>query len=311
MADVWAKVWSDLPDRPKVRREVREHGGDALWLWTVCIIRAKASDSSGRIEVEKGMTATDEELRETSALSPERFTRALAVLLRWGSGSTYGWLGRDADGCLRVRNMDRRQVSAEAQRKRDQKKKGTSNGKVPGKVPGKNHADVDADVAKDAATEATLTGDLSSATHSHPAPGTGQGPVQRSPRPKKSEPVRTGTLYHVRMEPDAVTGGYRLEGITDADRAEWQEAYHLDGATLDARLQALCDHCAALPAWHRERGKSGAWVATIRSWLAGTKAPAGTARPRPNDPTRDRYGREYGSITIARELGLLEGQHGD
>lgn len=101
-------------------------------------------------------------------------------------------------------------------------------------------------------------------------------PVTPKPRP------RDGFMYHVRLEPDG-NGEVRILGLTDDDRDDLRSRMSgagLDPDRLDARLAALCNHCAAVPAWYRERNR-GAWLATIRNWV---EDPKGGRAPAPAGP---------------------------
>jgi len=124
-----------------------------------------------------------------------------------------------------------------------------------------------------------------------------------TPKPKKPDPLKHITLNE---------STWAFDGITNEDRAAWaKDAPHVN---LDRELSAMLayaqTHPGKLAAWR----KGGRWVSTIAAWMIraqqfAEKRPGGTATvPRKqDDPTRDRYGREYSSVRMARELGITVG----
>ena len=257
MSDAWAKLWGDLPDKPKVKREVREHGGDTLWLWSVLILRAKACDANGRIEIEPGIPATIDELREASSLPSPSFDRALAVLLRWGAGSPTGWLVRDPDGCYVVRNLGRRQVSADAERKRRLRAgDATSPGKCPATSPGKCPPDEEEEEEEEEGPHGVGAAPARETREAPTEPVSKPGRKSKGPDPRK----------RIRLVEDEVTGIAHFEGITDEDRVEWQAL--APSADLDRELAVVLSRRGTHPEWFTKRRKGGHWVDTLKAWMA-------------------------------------------
>ena len=258
MSDAWAKLWGDLPDKPKVKREVRQNGGDALWLWTVLILRAKACDANGRIEIEPGIPATRDEIQEASSLLPLAFERALAVLLRWGAGSPTGWLVQDPDGCFRVRNLGRRQVSAEAERKRRARSPGvTSPGKCPVTSPRTNPPDEEEEEEEEEGPHGVGAAPARETREATEPPS----PVRKGSRSGAADPRK-----RIRLVEDEVTGIARFEGITDEDRSEW--AALAPSADIDRELALVLSRRGTHETWFAKRRKGGHWVDTLRAWMA-------------------------------------------
>ena len=100
--------------------------------------------------------------------------------------------------------------------------------------------------------------------------------------------VKVKVPCRVQVIRDPATRECRIEGVTDADRAEWRAKYGLTPEQLDTRLEQLCDHAAAVPKWYGERSRGGNWLATIRNWLGASQRP-GAARSVYDKPLRD-YG---------------------
>ena len=117
MGWIYAKLWTDLPDKPKVRREIREHGTGVTWVWACCILVAKGCNGKGAMLVESGQPFGMDDLVDKTSMPRDEVERCVEVLLRWGRSSPGKWL-QLRDGIFWVANLMGRQETPDAERKR-------------------------------------------------------------------------------------------------------------------------------------------------------------------------------------------------
>jgi hypothetical protein len=249
----------------------------------VLVLRAKACDAHGRIEIEPGIPATTDELREASSLSEALFKRALSVLLRWGDSSPTGWLGRMPDGCYVVRNLDRRQVSADAERKRRLRGFGATS-------PGTSRA----------TSPGTSPQDEEEEEEEKEPHGVGSSPA-RETREATTEPVskpgrkslKPDPRKRIRLVEDEVTGIAHFEGITEEDRAEWQAL--APSADLDRELAVVLSRRGTHEDWFGKRRRGGHWVDTLKAWMVLAQTFA----------ERDRVSGKLGAVPARRNTRIV------
>ncbi len=257
MSDTWAKLWGDLPKKAKVRREVEDHGASVPWLWTVCILLAKASGAQGRIEVEPGVPMRDDEIRADCPLPEAEFRRAMAVLFRWGKASESDgrprWLRRDPDGCVVVANLEGRQETPKAammRRLRDSRR-----GNSTGNSSGNSYREAEAD--------RDPVGSLAEAEEERPSPrGEGAGnpaaPVPaaaagvKAPRRK---PRSHGAEAHVTLD----TTTWTLVGLTDDDRDRLRALFPL--VDPDAAARDVAEYARVDPEYRKHTN----WLRTLHN----------------------------------------------
>ncbi len=302
MADSWAKLWSDLPRKVKVLREVEDHGGDTPWLWVVCILLAKEARAHGRLEIEPGIPMRDREIQRHCPLSDAALARSLGVLLRWGQASPGKWLRRDPDGCYVVANLEGRQETPKAAMMRAlrERRKGNASqehgSNNPGNGAGNSYREAEAEA--DAATRSREDPPI--------APASPPGPPTESPTEQAgSDPPPKGGF---RLSPL----NFEWEGLTPDLLDEFARMYpRLD---VPAALEEIRLYWASVPRknWHKD------WRRTVLNRfreLAKTGSKASVAVLRTNadrewfklcDFARQFNGRRPDEEKIAAFLGCIE-----
>jgi hypothetical protein len=97
---------------------------------------------------------------------------------------------------------------------------------------------------------------------------------------------------------------WRIEGVTPEHVDRWSRANPL--VDIQADIAAAEAWCGANP----DRAPRVRIEAFLVKWFARSqersrKGVKSTTRRNPDDPTKDRYGRTYGSVLMAREWGLM------
>lgn len=129
-------------------------------------------------------------------------------------------------------------------------------------------------------------------------------PQKTRAKTNKPDPLKRITLNEVT---------WQFEGITDEDRSDWQRA--APAVHVDREIETLIARLQNRPGWLNERRKGGRWVSVIKAWMLKAQSfaekGAGNVRSTPpkrwqDDPTRDRFGREYSSVALMREIEAKE-----
>jgi hypothetical protein len=307
----WFRLDCDIDQLPKARKA--GYGGVAIWL---ALARVSAQFDLGNLITPE--FADPEFLADHLRTTADRISADIAAAIRAGLVSLA------ADGSLLI-DMDRF-VSPDTAKKRTQRAAATGTvpdcpgqpGTVPD-CPGQPGTGRDCPSTEQNRTGQDRTNRTDKTGQKHdleidrtlggdkPDPAADEPPQAATPattpKPKKLDPLKHITLNE---------STWAFDGITNEDRAAWaKDAPHVN---LDRELSAMLayaqTHPGKLAAWR----KGGRWVSTIAAWMIraqqfAEKRPGGTATvPRKqDDPTRDRYGREYSSVRIARELGITVG----
>lgn len=310
----WFRLDCDIDQLPKARKA--GYGGVAIWL---ALARVSAQfDLGNRITPE---FADPEFLADHLRTTADRISADIAAAIRAGLVSLA------ADGSLLI-DMDRF-VSPDTAKKRTQRAAATGTvpdcpgqqGTVPD-CPGQQGTGRDCPSTEQNRTEQDRTNRTDKTGQKHDleidrtlgggSPGevaADEPPPQAAttPAPIPTPKPRKDPLKHVTLDEDTWT----FDGITTADREDWRLV--APDVNIDRELVALINHAQSKPSFLNAK-RNGRWVCTIKSWMMraqGFAEKAGSAAPRvlrrTDDPTRDKYGREYSSVAIARELGITVG----
>jgi hypothetical protein len=300
----WFRLDCDIDQLPKARKA--GYGGVAIWL---ALARVSAQfDLGNRITPE---FADPEFLADHLRTTADRISADIAAAIRAGLVSL------DADGSL-VLDMDRF-LSPDTAKKRAQR--AAAAGTVPD-CPGQQGTGRDCPSTEQNRTEQDRTNRTDKTGQKHDleidrtlgggSPGevaADEPPPQAAttPAPIPTPKPRKDPLKHVTLDEDT----WAFVGITTADREDWRLV--APDVNIDRELIGLITHCQSKASF-LNKYRNGRWVCTIKKWMMraqGFAEKAGSAAPRvlrrTDDPTRDKYGREYSSVAMARQLGITLG----
>lgn len=285
---VWAKVWTDLVADLKIRGVHRRDGhADALGCWCAMVLLAKSADRDGELRdpADPAVPLDADGLADILGL-PVAVVRNCLQHYR-----TWGWTHSTDGVIVLTRFRQRQECESRARVAIHRKLKENRYGNGPGNTPGNGGGNGQED-QRTRGTEEQID-----RTPPIPLKGVAPDPCPKAGprgRPRRHDPL----LLNV--------DDWTWEGITDADRAGWREAF--PGVDLDLELAKAREWVRADPA-HRRKVS---WRPFLTRWFGRAQDHASHAsdarRADPDRPGFDKFGREYSSHAMAREWGLLKAE---
>ena len=126
--------------------------------------------------------------------------------------------------------------------------------------------------------------------------------IKKMAKPKAADPLK-----RIRLN----TETWAFEGIEASDIDGWKAA--APDVDIKRELNQLMSYAQTHEKWLRDRTKGGRWMVAIKAWMEraqGFSLTGGSGAKPPkrwqDDPTRDRFGREYSSVALMREIEAKE-----